>query len=83
MGFLMYCPGMNNKIDHEKIEQVKAMLRDPLVAQAWHIYYAMEYSKGWNSKSFLLARERAWRNYCHYRDLYLGIKVAELDAKLN
>jgi hypothetical protein len=73
----------NSKIDNEKIEQVKAMLKDPLVAQSWNIYYAMEYSKGWNSKSFLLARERAWRNYCHYRDLYLGIKVAELDAKLN
>jgi hypothetical protein len=79
MGFLRYCPGMNNKIDHEKIEQVKAMLRDPLVAQAWNIYYSMEYSKGWNSKAFLEARDRAWRTYCHYRDLYLGVKVAELD----
>jgi hypothetical protein len=71
---------MNNaKLDYEKIEQVKAMLRDPLVAQAWSIYYSMEYSKGWNSKAFLEARDRAWRTYCHYRDLYLGVKVAELD----
>ena len=63
---------MNNKDDAEQIAKVKAMLRDPLVAQAWLIYTGMEYNKGWNSKAFLIARDRAWKTYCHYRDQFMG-----------
>jgi hypothetical protein len=74
---------MNNKDDAEQIAKVKAMLRDPLVAQAWNIYAAMEYNKGWNSKSFLVARERAWKTYCHYRDQYMGFKAFEDSQSIN
>jgi hypothetical protein len=68
--------GMKSKlhpVPQEKIEFVKALLADPLVNRAWLLYNAMELPRA-GDRTLMEARHRAWKRYCHYRDVYLGIQ---------
>lgn len=59
----------------EKIKLIQNLLNDPIVKECWDRYVNL----GVLNASFV-QREKAFQEYCHFRDLYLGLPPVKLEG---
>jgi hypothetical protein len=52
----------------EKINLIKNMLNDPIINELW-----LKFIHLGSIKASYKERERVFQEYCHFRDLYLGL----------
>lgn len=58
----------------EKIDQINAMLKDPIVGEAWSYFVALGQPHNQTlSMNQIKARDKAWIQYCIVRDQYLKL----------